>query len=193
MAKGDRTREDGPYMTRGAEDATEGPPGFVEAGQVTARERLLVSLVDSGMSGRDVASVLGLASARSVKTMVRRARRKLEAHARNYALTCDFLDQTVVPLAGLRLHGMVQAGVPEAVFKTLSGRGVLRDHKMLDGGGEAKGGVPQLTVVFQQTVNAPTVAAGAIVGAPRPALDEGRMGDALPVRATTAVDVREPA
>jgi hypothetical protein len=167
-ARFDSTRD---LVVPGFETPTDGP---------SARDRLLVALRDSGLSYRAMAQSLNLTSPSGLRVSVARARKKLRAVGVQFQIACDRMDQEIVPLAVERMAGMVQAGVPEAVFRTLSGRGVLRDHR--DSGQQAPAAMPQLQVVFQQVSNSPTIAVGAIVGAPQAPLT-------LPARAEVPVPV----
>lgn len=170
MALGKADQFDGPYTPR-PNDATDYVvPGLETNGTgPSARDRLLVALRDSGMSYRQMATALGLSSADGLRVSVSKARKKLKAVALTYQTACDRLDQEIVPLAVERLAGMVQAGVPEAVFRTLDGRGIFRQHR--SGDAQAPPSLPNLSITFQTVANSPTIAAGAIVGAPRPALN----------------------
>jgi hypothetical protein len=180
MALGKDDQFDGPYTPR-PNDATDYVvPGFETNEQgPSARDRLLVALRDSGMSYRQMANALGLTSADGLRVSVSKARRKLKAVGFLYQTACDRLDQEIVPLAVERLAGMVQAGVPEAVFRTLDGRGIFRQHRT---GNEAPPSAnTNLTISFQTVSNSPTVAAGSIVGAPRPMLGVPAPAPALPL------------
>lgn len=145
----------------GLETPSEGP---------SARDRLLVALRDQGMSYRQMAQALSLGSPAGLRVDVSRARKKLQAVSVMYQVACDRMDQELVPLAVEQMAEMLRRGAPEAVFRTLAGRGVLKDHRADDGRGSAPVAVPTLNVTFTQVSQTPTVAAGAILGTPRPAL-----------------------
>lgn len=163
-----RPRTDGAFTARGVEGSgLEEVPGIDPAGVCSARERLIVSLHESGMGYREMAQSLGLLSVDGLRVTVARAKKKLRVSGKAYQVSCDRMDQELVPLAVERMKGMVQAGVPEAVFRTLEGRGVL--HPRGGGGGIGVGGTPTLSISFTQVgAGGTTVAAmGGIVGAPR--------------------------
>ena len=134
---------------------------------VTARERLVVSLVESGMGYREVAQSLGLTSVSGLRTSVCKARRKLRVAEKVYQVSCDRMDQELVPMAVDGMLKMVEAGVPEAIYRTLEGRGVLRPRGGTGTEGAGHGGTPTLNISFTQVAGTPTVAVGGIVGSPR--------------------------
>jgi hypothetical protein len=160
---------DGPYKPRGADPtAAITLPGLETPSEgLSARDRLLVALRDQGMTYRQMAQALSLASPGGLRVDVARARKKLQAFGNLFQIACDRMDQELVPLAVERMYGMVNAGVPEAVFRTLAGRGVLKDHRTDDRQGAPPGTLPALNVIFTQVVQTPTVAVGAILGTPR--------------------------
>ena len=164
---------DGPYKPRGVDDTS----GLVVPGLETAtsgptpRERLIVAMRDSGLSYRQMANALGITSATGLRVDVSRARKKLTAISYAFDAAVARIDSEIFPLAVERLAGMVQAGVPEAVFRTLSGR---------PGGLQPPRSETTPPPLMQTTLNVqfslppgidvatrPTIAIGSVVGAPR--------------------------
>jgi len=163
---------DGPYKARGAEATDFAVPGLERATSgPTPRDRLIVAMRDAGLSYRQMANALGIGSATGLRVDVARARKKLQAISYAFDAAVARIDSEIFPLAVERLAGMVHAGVPEAVFRTVSGRpGGLQPPRS-----EAP---PQthlsttLNVQFTLPPGTPqgampTVAMGAIVGVPR--------------------------
>ena len=120
------------------------------------------------MTYRQMAQAMGLTSAKGLRVDTSRARQKIRLMGFAYQAAKARLDEEVFPVAVERLAGMVKMGVPEAVFRVLEGRpGGLAGRKM-EGGVDGRTTVPNLAITFTQVGSSPTVAMGAIVGAPRP-------------------------
>jgi hypothetical protein len=164
---------DGPYKARGA-DPTDAVilPGLASTTDgPTPRERLIVAMRDSGLTYRQMANALGIGSANGLRVDVARARKKLKAVSYAFDAAVARIDSEIFPLAVERLAGMVNAGVPEAVFRTLAGRAGGLQPPRADA---APPPLMQTTLNVQfslppgiDVASRPTIALGSVVGAPR--------------------------
>lgn len=177
---------DGPFKGRGAEATDFAVPGLeTQAQGPTPRERLIVAMRDTGMSYRQMAAALGVSSAAGLRVDVARARKKLTAVGKVFQVACDRLDQEIFPLAVERLAGMVHAGVPEAVFRTLEGRAGGLQAKRMDAA-PPPANAPTLNVTFSMPPGVlpgqmPVVALGSVVGTPRQLPDVAVQAEPEPV------------